>query len=167
MSPQPPPSCPHRPDTAASVPAGAPISSPPGPRVRQTQVLAVTSLLGLVVLCLGWEWTWAPLPGGTGALVIKSIPLILALPGLLRLRLYTFRWLSLLVWVYVAEGLVRGTSDAGLSATLAWAEVVLGTLLFVACALHVRARLQAGRALPPSASSSSTEPQHATPSAHA
>jgi hypothetical protein len=33
--------------------------------------------------------------------------------GLLRHRLYTFRWLSLLVWLYVTEGLVRAPATAG------------------------------------------------------
>jgi uncharacterized membrane protein len=40
------------------------------------------------------------------------LPLLLPLPGLLKNRMYTYRWLSLLVWLYFAEGVVRATSDA-------------------------------------------------------
>ena len=69
------------------------------------------------------------------------------LPGLLRLRLYTYRWLSLGVWLYVAEGAVRAGSDPGLSATLAVIEVVIALVLFTACCIHIRARLRAGAAL--------------------
>jgi uncharacterized membrane protein len=57
--------------------------------------------------------------------------------------MYTYRWLSLLIWVYFTEGVVRATSDTGLSAWLAGIEVLLCSLLFVACALHVRIRLRA------------------------
>ena len=55
--------------------------------------------------------------------------------------MYTYRWVSLLVWIYFTEGVVRATSDARLSAVLAGIEVLLCLLLFVACALHVRWRL--------------------------
>ena len=57
--------------------------------------------------------------------------------------MYTYRWVSLLVWLYFAEGVVRATSDRGLSADAgAGVEVLLCLVLFVACALHVRWRLR-------------------------
>jgi uncharacterized membrane protein len=40
-------------------------------------------------------------------------------PGLLRHRMYTYRWLSLLVWLYFTEGVVRATTEGGLSQRLA------------------------------------------------
>ena len=58
------------------------------------------------------------------------------------MRLYTYRWTSLLVWLYVAEGAVRATSDAGIGAWLAGIEMALATTIFVACAMHVRARFR-------------------------
>ena len=45
------------------------------------------------------------------------------------------------MWIYFAEGVVRATTDKGLSAVLAGIEVLLCLVLFVACALHVRWRL--------------------------
>ena len=110
------------------------------PAVRATRGLAVGSLLALVVLGLVWELRLAPT--GSGLLALKVVPLLLALPGLLRFRLYTYRWLALLLWLYVAEGLMRATTEPGLSAQLAVAEVLLSLLLFAACAWHVRARLR-------------------------
>ena len=106
--------------------------------------LAFYSLLALFVLCLAWELWLAPV--GRGTLAIKALPLLVPLAGLWRYRLYTFRWLSLMVWLYVAEGLVRATSDRGLSAWLAGLEVLLGVLIFVACSMQVRQRLAAARA---------------------
>ena len=66
----------------------------------------------------------------------------LALVGLLKHRLYTYRWLRLLVWLYFTEGVVRATSEGGIVVALALAEVVLCLLLFACCVLHVRRRLR-------------------------
>jgi len=110
--------------------------------VRRTRALAVASTLALIALCLAWELWLAPT--GRGTLAIKALPLLLPLPGLLRLRLYTYRWLSLGVWLYAAEGAMRAGSENGMSAALAAAEVVLSLVLFTACCIHIRARLRAG-----------------------
>jgi uncharacterized membrane protein len=101
---------------------------------------AVLSLLALIALCLAWELWLAPT--GRGTLALKALPLSFALAGLLKRRMYTYRWLSLLVWVYVLEGLVRATSEHGRGAVLAALEVVVGLVLFAACALHIRWRLR-------------------------
>jgi len=117
----------------------------PTAAVRRTRALAVASTLALIALGLAWELWWAPT--GRGTLVVKVLPLLLPLPGLLRLRLYTYRWVSLGVWLYVAEGAVRAGSEHGVSAALATTEVALALVLFTACCLHIRARLRAGAAL--------------------
>ncbi len=115
-----------------------------------TRLLAVSSLLGLIVLGLAWELWLAPLREGGSWWAIKVLPLTIPLAGLLKHRMYTYRWLSLLVWLYFTEGIVRATSESGLSAGLAWGQVLLCVLLFTACALHVRLRLQAARPPQPS-----------------
>jgi uncharacterized membrane protein len=129
------------PTASAPKPAGVPSANPSA--VEATRWLAVGSLLGLIALGLAWELWLAPLRPGGSWLVIKVLPLTLPLVGLLKNRMYTYRWLSLLVWIYFTEGAVRATSDTGLSAWLAGAEVLLCILLFTACALHVRIRLRA------------------------
>ena len=110
------------------------------PAVAWTQRVAVASLLGLILLGVLWELWLAPT--GSGMLALKVLPLTLALPGVLRRRLYTYRWVSLLVWLYFIEGVVRASGDRGLSAQLALLELTLTLTLFAACALHVRARLR-------------------------
>ena len=117
----------------------------PTAAVRRTRSLAVASTLALIALGLTWELWLAPT--GRGTLALKVLPLLLPLPGLLRLRLYTYRWVSLGVWLYAAEGAMRAGSEHGVSATLALIEVVLALVLFTACCLHIRARLRAGAAL--------------------
>jgi uncharacterized membrane protein len=111
--------------------------------VRATRAWALGALLGLVALGVAWELWLAPT--GSGTLALKVAPLLPALPGLLRHRMATHRWLSLLVWLYVLEGLVRATSESGLSQGLAVLEVVLALVLFGANAVHIRWRLRQAR----------------------
>ncbi|TSE31651.1 hypothetical protein Tchar_02254 [Tepidimonas charontis] len=124
------------------------MASPSAVRLAHyTRALAVGCLLVLIALGLAWELWLAPLRPGGSWWALKVLPLTLPLPGLLRQRMYTYRWLSLLVWLYFTEGVVRATSEAGLSATLAWAQVALCLGLFTASALHVRLRLHHARRL--------------------
>lgn len=139
-----------RPDAEAGVAAPLAETQAPSTTLRRLRSAAFASTLALIVLGLAWELWLAPT--GRGTLAIKVLPLVLALPGLWRYRLYTARWLSLAVWLYVAEGSVRATSEAGLGAGLAGVEVVLAVLLFTLCAAQVRVRIAAARAsgaLPP------------------
>ena len=117
------------------------VSAAPAP-VRLTRALAVGSALGLIVLGLAWE-LWL-VPTGRGTLALKVLPLVIPLPGLLKHRMYTYRWVSLLSWLYFTEGVVRSTSERGTSTLLAGAEIALSLALFAACALHVRWRLKHG-----------------------
>ncbi|EHR72399.1 putative membrane protein [Burkholderiales bacterium JOSHI_001] len=124
----------------------APVSTLPLPphnspdaQARASRAAAVALLLALVALGLAWELVLAPT--GRGTLALKVLPLLFFLTGLLKLRLASYRALSLLVWLYVAEGLVRATSEAGRGMLLAWGEVALATALFVVCVWHVQHRL--------------------------
>jgi uncharacterized membrane protein len=113
-------------------------------REKLSRNLALGGLAALFALCLAWELWLAPT--GRGTLALKALPLLIPFVGLWRYRLYTFRWLSLMIWLYAAEGAVRASSDVGPSVPLAWLELLLSGLIFIACALHVRQRLQAARA---------------------
>jgi uncharacterized membrane protein len=130
-------------ETEAATPAPGEAVREADSVVRTTRAVALACVGGLIVLGLAWELWLAPT--GSGTLALKVLPLLLPLPGLMRHRLYTYRWLSLLVWIYFTEGAVRATSDRGLSAGLAAIEVVLCLVLFATCAWHVRWRLGKGR----------------------
>jgi uncharacterized membrane protein len=140
---------PHAP-TADSVTASD-VNAPHTPPAQATQShvrfsrrLTVASLLALIVLGLAWELWLAPI--GRGTLALKVLPLCLPLAGLLKNRMYTYRWLSLLVWLYILEGLVRATSgEPARVVMLAAAEILLGLLLFTGCVLHIRLRLRDAR----------------------
>ena len=110
------------------------------PAVAWSQRVAVAALLALIVLGLAWELWLAPT--GSGMLALKVLPLTIPLAGLLKRRLYTYRWVSLVVWLYFIEGVVRAVGDHGLSAQLAMIEILLCLSLFAACAAHVHVRLR-------------------------
>jgi uncharacterized membrane protein len=110
--------------------------------VRLTRTLAVASLLGLILLGLAWELRLAPIRPGGSWLALKVLPLCLPLAGLLKNRMYTYRWVSMMVWLYFTEGVVRAWGDAPPGSRLALAEVALCLVLFAACAQHVRLRLR-------------------------
>ena len=117
--------------------------------VRLTRVASIGSLLALIALGLAWELWLAPT--GNRSLALKVLPLVLPLSGLLKHRMYTHRWLSLLVWIYFTEGVVRATSDPLPSSALAGVEIILCLILFAASALHVRWRLKVAASQSPAA----------------
>lgn len=109
--------------------------------------IAAVSLLALIVLCVAWETALAPIRPGGSWLFLKALPLAFPLRGVLRGNLYTFQWASMLVLLYLMEGVVRAMSDpAPLSAVLASVEIMLSLVFFVAGILYVRPAKQAARA---------------------
>lgn len=127
-------------------PETSPAQSHTHPAVNVTRWLAVGSLLGLIVLGVAWEMWIAPLRPGGSSLVLKVLPLFIPLAGLLKNRMYTYRWVSLMVWLYFTEGVVRAYSDRAPGNYCAMLQVLLCLTLFAACALHVRIRLHAAKA---------------------
>jgi uncharacterized membrane protein len=116
----------------------------PSSAVAATRWVAVASLLGLIALSLAWELWLAPIrPGGSAVIAaLKALPLCIPLAGFLRMRMYTYRWVTLLIWLYFIDGVVRAFGAQGMTLTLALAEIALCLVLFAACALHVRTRLR-------------------------
>ena len=62
--------------------------------------------------------------------MLKVLPLLTPLRGLLNRRRYAFQWSSMLILGYFAEGIVRAMSDKGLSAKLALVEIALSVIFF-------------------------------------
>lgn len=99
---------------------------------------AAASLIALIVLCIAWEWRLAPLRPGGSTLVLKALPLLAPLFGILHGRRYTHQWTSLLSLAYVVEGIVRAMTEDGLRRWLALAEISLALILFVTASFYVR-----------------------------
>lgn len=112
---------------------------------RTCHYVAIGSLIGLIALCLAWETVLAPLRPGGSWMMLKSVPLLIPLFGILRGKRYTYQWASMFVLFYFTEGVVRAWSDRGLSASLALAEVVLSVGFFLAAIFFARLTAPARR----------------------
>ena len=130
---------------SAPLPACAPCPARPSPAARATRAAAVACVLALALLALAWELWLAPLRPGGSWVALKALPVLLPLGGLWRYRLYTYRWVSLFLWLYFTEGVVRATTEGAPARWLALGEALLCLGLFAACVLHIRAQLKAGR----------------------
>ena len=115
--------------------------------LRALYLAACSSLIMLIFLCLAWELRLAPVHPGGSWLALKCLPLLAPLFGLLNGRRYTYQWAAMLILLYFTEGIVRATglpsgTPLGIGEWLAWGQVGLCSVLFTACALHVRWRLK-------------------------
>lgn len=105
------------------------------PSIQQLQFGASVSLIALILLCLAWETVLAPFKVGGSLLMLKTLPLLLPLFGVLNGKRYTYKWASMFILLYFTEGVVRAWADIGLSARLALIEVLL-TVVFFGCAIY-------------------------------
>lgn len=117
------------------------------PLQKTCYVGAASSLIALILLCVAWELVLAPLRPGGSWLVLKVVPLLFPLRGILKRNIYTMQWSSMLILLYLAEGIVRATTDKGLSATLGWIEVGLVSIFFVCTVFYLRPYKQAAKKL--------------------
>jgi len=105
---------------------------------RRLQLVASISLVVLILLSLGWEMWFAPLRHGGSLLVLKAVPLLLPLFGILKGNRYTYQWACMFILLYFTEGVVRGWADSGLSQKLAWLEILLTLIFFTSTVLYAR-----------------------------
>jgi uncharacterized membrane protein len=106
--------------------------------MKALQTIASASLIALIFLCLAWELWLAPIRPGGSLLVLKTLPLLLPLMGILKGRRYTYQWAPMLVLAYFTEGVARAWSDTGLSAWLAGGEVALSVVFFLAAIFYAK-----------------------------
>ena len=107
---------------------------------------AVTALFLLIALCLAWELWLAPLRPGGSWLVLKVLPLLLPLRGVLKGSLYTMQWAAMLILLYFMEGVVRAYSDPSpMSAWMGGLETVLALAFYLCAIFYVRPAKRAAR----------------------
>ena len=106
--------------------------------MRALRLGAGSSLIALIFLCLVWETMLAPLKPGGSLLMLKAVPLLLPLFGILKGRRYTYQWSSMFILFYFTEGTVRAWSDTGVSAKLAMIEVLLSLIFFICTIFYAK-----------------------------
>ena len=120
------------------------MATPPVPHPRTAARFATIGLVALTLTCLLWETLLAPLrPGGGSWLALKALPLALLVPAASRGTRRALQWLSLLLPFYVAEGIVRGWSETGRHALVAWVAAAVAAATFIAVLAWVRSARRA------------------------
>lgn len=105
---------------------------------RRLYLSSCISLILLIFLCLAWELRIAPIHPAGSWLILKCVPLLAPLFGILHGRRYTYQWATMLILIYFTEGIVRATSDSGTSQGLAAGEIVLSLVFFCSAIGYVR-----------------------------
>ena len=108
------------------------------PSQRAHYLTACSSLIALIFLCLAWELKLAPIQAGGSWLVLKCLPLLAPLPGILNGRKYTYQWSSMLIVFYFTEGVVRAIESTGPERLLAIAETLLALIFFWSAICFIR-----------------------------
>jgi len=112
----------------------------PNAALAASERILPAAVVALCAILLLWEFWLAPVRQGGSWLVLKAVPLLLALPGIFQRRPYTRQWLSLLLPLYVAEGIVRAWTEPGRTRVLSLAEIGLATMAFAAILALARGR---------------------------
>lgn len=109
-------------------------------RTEPWRRVVIGAVVALILLGLAWEMWLAPQrPGGT-LLALKVLPLLAALPAFIQGRVKAYQWWSMLILVYLCEGVVRAMSDAtALARGLGAIEVLLSAAAFGAIVAYIRA----------------------------
>lgn len=101
--------------------------------------LSVFCVAALALLALAWELWLAPARPGGSLLALKALPLLAALPSFVKGRVKAYQWWSMLILLYLCEGVVRGMSDGSAAArNLGWLEFALACLAYGSIVAYVR-----------------------------
>jgi uncharacterized membrane protein len=110
-------------------------------------MIAFVMSIALIAFGLAWELFLDPLRPGGSWLALKVLPLVIALPGLWKAKMPTFRWMSLMVWLYVGEALVRIIGLSEIERQLAWNSLALSLALTAAILMGARAQIKVAKGL--------------------
>jgi uncharacterized membrane protein len=116
-----------------------------GERERIALRVAQAAWLGLIVWCVVWEAWLAPLRPGGSWLVLKILPLLFTLRGVLRGEPDALQWSLLIVLLYLAEATVRLFEPAPVR-WMAGVELALVLGFFVAASVFLRPYKRAAKA---------------------
>jgi uncharacterized membrane protein len=110
------------------------------------QIIAAAAFIDLFILCVCWEWFISPLRPGGSWLILKGIPLLFAIPGIWKGKVYTMQWASMLILLYTTEGLVR-ILETGTNFWLALLETALSTIGFICLLMYLKPIKKEAKAL--------------------
>lgn len=127
--------------------ASAPSSAPSSPGPARSLWVAIGALVGLIVVSLALPWVAdAGLSRGLGWTAAKVAVLVFVFTRVRKRDVYAMQWSSMLVLLFVAEGVVRAMTDPAPTASLGALAAVCATVYFVAVLAYLRPLKRAARA---------------------
>lgn len=106
------------------------------PRLQYSATAMLLCLVAVIVITEIWLMG---MPVSRLWLSLTVLPLLLALRGFLHGKRYTFQWMSLVIWLYFAAGVVRIWLAASLvSLGYGILETTLALGLFALCCAYAR-----------------------------
>ncbi|MGI9024862.1 MAG: DUF2069 domain-containing protein [Burkholderiaceae bacterium] len=113
---------------------------------RLLQRVAISSLIALMLLAIAHAWPSSPgMSWGTALAVVKILLLAVMLMHIRRADVYAMQWSSMLILLFVAEGVARAMSDPQPSAALGGIEAVVAGIFFFAVLAYLRPLKNAAR----------------------
>ena len=108
------------------------------PRVKISRVVALASFIGLAVLLLVWNLTFADLHGARTWVVvgIQMLPLLLVAPGIFTGSPRAHAWTCFIVNLYFVQGVLAAFDPARMG--YGWLQAVISLTLFIAAMLYTR-----------------------------
>lgn len=103
------------------------------------------SLIFLILLSLSWELWIAPLRDGGSWLALKALPLCLPLGGILKGRIYTYQYSSMLILIYFAEAVMRLFDASPAERLCAALSLISCIIFFVACLAFIKQHKKEGK----------------------
>lgn len=106
--------------------------------------MVLVSAPGLIGLLSAWFFAFSDISekGGLafyiGLWIVLVLPLIIAIPGLLKQKIYTHQWVTMLVLFHFSHGIMEvwGNENGLIPALL---EVALSISLFLGCIMWLKA----------------------------
>tara|TARA_A100001011_G_C14308405_1_gene844347 strand:- start:1335 stop:1709 length:375 start_codon:yes stop_codon:yes gene_type:complete len=98
---------------------------------KKYNIAALMIVICMIILGIAWEIWLNPIKEEGSLLWLKVTPLIVTLPGLVKGNVYTFQWISLLVWFYICEALVRVYTVQMIEIILSIIWLIMSIILFV------------------------------------
>ncbi|MDD9893056.1 MAG: DUF2069 domain-containing protein [Gammaproteobacteria bacterium] len=113
-------------------------------RIRLAWKITTVSYMCLLGMLLVWHFRILPVTGVT-ALAMSApliLPLLVAGPGLFRGKTYTYKWMSLLIWIVFAHGCMEAWThrEYPTLAAVAALEPILSVTLFIGLVKFLKAQ---------------------------
>lgn len=120
------------------------MSNNPAQRIRLAWRISTTSYMCLLGVLLIWHFRILPVPLPTAIAMVAplAIPLLIAGPGIFNGKSYTYKWMSLVVWIWFAHGAMEAWThlEVPVLAGVAALESLLSVTLFVGMVMFLKAQ---------------------------